>query len=117
MKGTEDNISIINKNCKIEGVLHFKGHLIIEGIIEGTLLAETVFTEKESRVTAKVNVTSLTIAGFLEGDIIVTDTLTLLKSADVRGQIRCYKLVIDEGGIINGSVSFISAESPHNNPT
>ena len=117
VKGTQDNISIINKNSKIEGVLHFKGHLIVEGIIEGTLLAETVFTEKESRVTAKVNVTSLTIAGFLEGDIIVTDTLTLLKSADVRGQIRCYKLVIDEGGIINGNVTFISAESPHNNPT
>jgi len=116
VKGKEDNISIINRNCKIEGILHFKGHLIIEGIIEGTLLAETVFTEKDSRVIAKINATFLTIAGFWDGDIEVTDTLTLLKSADVRGQIRCRKLIIDEGGSINGSVKFISQESSHNSP-
>lgn len=116
MKGKEDNISIINRNSKIEGILHFKGHLIVEGIIEGTLLAETVFTEKDSRVIAKINATFLTIAGFFEGDIDVTDTLTLLKSADVRGQIRCHKLIVDEGGFINGSVKFIPQESSYKNP-
>ena len=107
MKTKEDTISIINRNCKIEGVLQFKGHLIIEGTIEGTLFADTVFTEKGSHVTAKVNAASLAIAGFFEGDIEVTDTLTLLNSANVRGQIRCHKLVIDEGGLLNGSVKFI----------
>jgi len=116
VKGKEDNISIINRNSKIEGILHFKGHLIVEGIIEGTLLAETVFTEKDSRVIAKINATFLTIAGFFEGDIDVTDTLTLLKSADVRGQIRCHKLIVDEGGFINGSVKFIPQESSYKNP-
>ncbi|HVO65587.1 MAG TPA: polymer-forming cytoskeletal protein [Syntrophales bacterium] len=117
MKDREDNISIINKNCKIEGIMHFKGHLIIEGIVEGTIVAETVFTEKDSRVIANINAIFLTIAGFFDGDIEVTDTLKLLKSADVRGQIRCHKLIIDEGGSINGSVKFISQESPHNNPS
>ncbi|MGO9137331.1 MAG: bactofilin family protein [Syntrophales bacterium] len=111
-----NNISIINRNCKIEGILHFGGHLIVEGTIEGTIVAETVFTEKDSNVTAKISATSLTIAGYFEGDIEVTGTLTLLKSADVRGDIRCRNLVIDEGGTINGSVKFTSAESIHSSP-
>ena len=112
MKARDNNISIVNRDCKIEGILHFRGHLIVEGIIEGTILAETVFTEKDSNVKAQISATSLTIAGYFEGSIEVTGTLTLLKSADVRGHIRCRNLVIDEGGIINGSVNFISAENP-----
>ena len=116
MNARNNNISIVNRDCKIEGILHFRGHLIVEGIIEGTLLAETVFTEKDSNVTAKISATSLTIAGYFEGDIEVTGTLTLMKSANVRGNIRCRNLVIDEGGIINGSVKFISAETPQSAP-
>ena len=117
VKAREDNISIVNSSCKIEGILHFRGHLIVEGIIEGTLLAETVYTEKNSNIKAQIHATSLTIAGYFEGDIEVEGTLTLLKSADVRGRVRCRNLVIDEGGIINGSVKFITAEDPRISPT
>ena len=117
MKARDNNISIVNRDCKIEGNLHFRGHLIVEGIVEGTLLAETVFTEKNSNVRAQISAISLTIAGYLEGDIEVTGTLTLLKTADVRGHIKCHSLVIDEGGIINGSVKFISAEDSRIGPT
>jgi cytoskeletal protein CcmA (bactofilin family) len=117
VKARDNNISIVNRDCRIEGILHFRGHLIVEGIIEGTLLAETVFTEKNSKVKAQIRAASLTIAGYLEGEIEVTGTLTLLKSADVRGHIRCRNLVIDEGGIINGSVKFISVENPQLDPT
>ena len=117
VKARDNNISIVNRDCRIEGILHFRGHLIVEGIIEGTLFAETVFTEKNSKVKAQIHAASLTIAGYSEGEIEVTDTLTLLKSADVRGHIRCRNLVIDEGGIINGSVKFISVENPPLGPT
>ena len=116
MRNTQDNISIINSTSKIEGALYFKGHLIIEGAIEGTVVAETVFTEAESRVHANIKAASLTIAGFFEGDIEVTDTLTLLKTADVKSRIRCCKLIIDEGGYLNGTVTFISSESINNSP-
>jgi len=117
LRNTKDNISIINSTSKIEGVLYFKGHLIIEGTIEGTILAETVFTEIDSRIIANIKANSLTIAGFVEGDIEVTDTLTLLKTADVKSQIRCCKLIVDEGGHLNGSVKFISSENLNNSPS
>jgi len=116
LKAKGNNISIVNKDCRIEGALHFKGHLIVEGVIQGTLLAESVFTEKNSNIVAKINATSLTIAGFFEGEIEVTGTLTLLATADVRGHIKCSNLVIDEGGIINGSVKFISVDGGEINP-
>lgn len=109
MKIKQNNISIINRDCRIEGTLDFTGHLIIEGIVTGTLRAETVFTEKHSQVSAKIKAISVTLAGRFDGEIEVTDTLTLLESAHVRGHIQCRKLIIDPGGVLNGSVKFISS--------
>jgi len=107
MKFKEDQISIITRHCKMEGHLDFKGHLIVEGTIDGVIQAESIFTEKDSHLTAKVHATSCSIAGFFEGDI-EANMLTLLKSANVKGDIRCCTLIIDEGAIFNGNVKFIS---------
>jgi cytoskeletal protein CcmA (bactofilin family) len=79
----------VNRDCKIEGILHFRGHLIVEGIIEGTLLAETVFTEKNSNVKAQIRAASLTIAGYLEGEIEVTGTLYAF---EISGRERSYQM-------------------------
>jgi cytoskeletal protein CcmA (bactofilin family) len=57
----------------------------------------------------------LIIAGFLKGEI-EAGMLTLLKTANVEGHIRCQRLVIDEGGILNGSVKFISPDDSLQHP-
>jgi cytoskeletal protein CcmA (bactofilin family) len=115
MKFIEAQISIINRDCRLEGQLYFKGHLIVEGTVDGSIYGESIFTERDSHTTAKVHAKSFTIAGFFEGEIEV-DMLTLLKTANVEGHIRCHRLVIDEGGILNGSVEFISPNHQPQNP-
>lgn len=102
----DNRFSIINSGSKIEGVLITKGHLIIEGTVEGTIQAESVFAEKDSRIRANIQVNTLWIAGFFEGSIEVSDTLTLLPTAEVRGQIRCHKLVVQAGAKLEGNVKF-----------
>ena len=116
MKFKEDQISIINRHCKMEGHLDFKGHLIVEGTIDGVIHAESIFTEKDSHITATVHATSLSIAGFFEGEI-ESDMLTLLKTSHVKGDIRCYTLIVDEGATLNGNVKFISQHPSQENPT
>lgn len=106
MKAKRENVSIINKDCKLEGKLDFKGYLIIAGSINGKLNADTVITEEDSRVVANVNVSSMTIAGLFEGEIMVTKTLTILGTGNVKAQIKCNKLAIEEGGTLNGNVIF-----------
>jgi cytoskeletal protein CcmA (bactofilin family) len=109
VKVKEAPISIINRESRMEGLLQSKGHLIVEGMIEGSIHGESIFTEKNSRITAKIYAKVLSIAGFFKGEI-EAGTLTLLKTANVEGHIRCHRLVVDEGGILNGSVKFISPD-------
>ncbi|MBE9546730.1 MAG: polymer-forming cytoskeletal protein [Proteobacteria bacterium] len=107
MKAKRENISIINRDCILEGNFDFKGYLIVAGSLDGKLNADTVITEEDSRIIAKVNVNSITIAGFFEGEIKVTETLTILGTGNVKAQIKCSKLAIEEGGILNGNVTFM----------
>ncbi|MCD6332848.1 MAG: polymer-forming cytoskeletal protein [Bacteroidales bacterium] len=104
MKTSQKNISIISKDCKLKGDFDFKGYLIIGGSISGTLNAETVITEKDSHITANIKANLLTIAGFFKGEVEATDTLTLLKTANVSACIKCGKLIIEEGCTFNGKI-------------
>ncbi len=100
----EKDVSIINKGCKLNGTLDFKGYLIVAGMVEGVLNAESVVTEEGSTIKADVTSENLTIAGTFEGNISVTGILTLLGTSNVRASIQCGNLVVEEGGILNGRI-------------
>ena len=105
MKVKKDDVSIINQNCYLEGKLNFSGHLIVSGEIKGILNADIVVTREGSRITGELNIKNLTVAGSIEGDI-VADRLMLLKTADLKGNIRCSSLVVEEGGLLNGNIKW-----------
>ncbi len=100
----EKDVSIINKGCTLSGTFDFKGYLIVAGTMEGVLHAESVITEEGSTVKADITAKHLTIAGIFEGNLAVTGVLTLLGTAHVRASIQCGKLVVEEGGILNGKI-------------
>jgi len=107
----DKDVSIINKGCTVNGNLNFKGYLIVEGTVEGILNAESVTTEERSFVKADVTSEKLTIAGRFEGNIIVTGILTLLGTSNVQGTIHCNSIVVEEGGILNGTVTPFSSSA------
>ena len=105
MKEKDRDISIINKGCSLNGIMDFKGYLIVAGTVEGVLNVESVITEEGSFIKADVTSEKLTIAGRFEGNIVVTGTLTLLGTANVQGTIQCGNLIVEEGGILNGKIT------------
>lgn len=110
-KSADNNVTIINSGCSINGAIQIKGHLIIEGTLEGTIQGDSVLIEKDSRVTATIQVSSLSVAGIFKGEIDVTGKLTLLSTADVEATIRCRQLVVEAGARLNGKVTFSRAET------
>ncbi len=108
----EKDVSIINKGCTLKGSLDFKGYLMIAGTVEGILHAESVITEEGSVVKADITSENLTVAGAFEGNIMVTGLLTLLGTSHVRAEIRCGRLVMEEGSILNGKILPPSSADP-----
>ncbi|SHK86048.1 bactofilin family protein [Rhodothermus profundi] len=72
---------------RVIGTLHVQGKAIIaaEGILEGELYAS-----------------SADIAGRVQGDLVIEETLLLKETAQVEGRIQTGRLVVEAGAVFDG---------------
>ncbi len=86
-EGTMQADSDVRVSGRIIGKLKVKGRAVVapEGVIEGEVAA-----------------TNATIAGTVQGDLIVTERLMLATSARVEGTIKTGRLIVEEGAVFNG---------------
>jgi cytoskeletal protein CcmA (bactofilin family) len=104
MADKEKGISIIDKDCLVEGTLNVKGKLIVAGSLKGTLIGNTVVTAKGSRVDAPAKVREMIIGGEFQGDITVYESLRILSTGVFSGKIVCKSITLETGGKLNGRV-------------
>jgi len=104
MADKEEGLSIIDKDCLVEGTLNVKGKLIVAGSLKGTLIGNTVVTAKGSRVNAPAKVREMIIGGEFQGDITVYETLRILSTGVFSGKIVCKSITLETGGKLNGRV-------------
>lgn len=99
------NLSIIDRELKIDGSIVGRGKLIIKGSIRGAIEAETVIIAEEGDVHSDARVTSMTIGGRFEGDIYASKELIILSTGSCSGKVECKDLIVENGGILNAEVS------------
>ena len=99
------NLSIIDRELKIDGSIVSKGKLIIKGSLKGAIQGETVIIAEEGRVASDARVVSMTIGGSFEGDIFAAKELIILSTGSCAGKVRCKDLIVENGGILNADVS------------
>lgn len=104
MADKQEGISIIDKDCLVEGTLDVKGKLVIAGSLKGNLIGNTVVTVKGSRVNAPAKVREMIIGGEFEGDITVYERLRILSTGVFSGKVVCKSITLETGGRLNGRV-------------
>jgi cytoskeletal protein CcmA (bactofilin family) len=107
LKDRRQGLSIIDKGLKVEGIVNVEGKLIILGTMEGTLLGNAVVTAQGSRVVAEARVREMVIGGEFEGHVTAYESLRILQTGRVTGDIACKNLDLDPGGQINGNVEIL----------
>ncbi len=98
------NLSIIDKDLRIDGSLVSRGKLIIKGRLTGTIEGEDVVIAKEGVVESDAKVSSLTIGGSFRGDIIASKELIILSTGRCEGKVECKDLIVENGGVLNAEV-------------
>ncbi|WP_299983538.1 polymer-forming cytoskeletal protein [Desulfobacula sp.] len=106
-KENSKNLSIIDRDLKIEGSISSRGKLIIKGQVTGTIEGDVVIIAEEGRVTSSVTkVSSITIAGKFQGEVAASKELIILSTGICSGKVECNKnLIVENGGILNAEVS------------
>jgi cytoskeletal protein CcmA (bactofilin family) len=111
--------SVIGPTLKFKGELSANEDLIIEGEIEGTIAHQdkNLTVGREGRVKADIDARTVEVYGKVEGDIRGEDIVKLAKSADVKGNIRCARIVMEDGAQFSGSIEMAQKTKAAGKPT
>ena len=100
------NVSVIGPTLVFKGELSADEDLIIEGHIEGTIAhhRKNLTVGKQGRVKADIHASSVIIEGQLVGDIHSDGVVSLAKGADVKGDIFCARIIMQDGARFAGKI-------------
>lgn len=108
--GPSHSFNNLVQGTAVEGDIQSKSDIRIDGHIKGSLKCEAkVIVGPTGSVEGEVNCKSAVIEGRFQGTLIVEDLLTIKETANVNGQIRYGKLVVQPGAVLVGDLRMIGA--------
>src|SRR2546427_4182677 len=90
--------NVLNSDVEIKGNLRFTGELTLEGKLEGEINSDgTLQLGDTAVVNGNINVGSIVVRGKVTGNVAAKEKIEIKTKAELFGDIRSSKLVIEEG--------------------
>lgn len=109
--------TLIGSGTVIQGDIHFKDGLHIDGVVKGNVIAEgdhSMLTMSESgRIQGEVRVHNIVLNGAVEGDVYASQHIELAPAAKVHGNVYYNLIEMAMGAEVNGSLVHKTEKSPN----
>src|SRR5713226_1920495 len=90
--------NVLSSDVEIKGNIKFSGELTLEGKLEGEVTTDGVLHVGETgSVNGNLNVNSIVVRGKINGNVNAKEKVEIKSKAEVFGDVRAAKLVIEEG--------------------
>ncbi len=101
-----NNLNIINAGTTIVGDLSSEGDMRIDGTVKGYISSKArLVLGPTCRVEGDIKAANVEISGEVNGNIFVSELLTVKASAKINGDLVSNKLIIESGAEFNGKCS------------
>ena len=108
----------IEKNTKIKGDIISEADFRIDGKLDGNVKTSgKVVIGKDGYIHGKVECVNADIEGNFNGELLVSDLLSLKSSAVIEGTVSVAKLSVEPGATFNASCSMKGKGGLNGNPT
>ncbi|MDT0553642.1 MAG: hypothetical protein BM563_10655 [Bacteroidetes bacterium MedPE-SWsnd-G1] len=111
-KGVQPQTSernIIGKNTSIIGDVQSEGDFRIDGTVEGTIKTSgRVIIGSNGIVKGEVECGNADFEGTFSGKLVVSELLSLKKTANINGEVFINKLLVEPGAVFNASCTMKS---------
>lgn len=102
----DPGIITLGAHDRLQGTLVYGGDLRVQGTFEGeAILAGDLQVDSGGTVRARMESWNVAVRGLLDGEVSVRDRLLISGSATVTGNCKAARLVIEEGAVVNGSIT------------
>jgi cytoskeletal protein CcmA (bactofilin family) len=99
-------ISIVGPGMRIVGDCETDGTVRIEGTIQGSVRAgKAVVVGKEGSVEGDIFTQDAVVSGRIVGSLMAESRLEVQASAKIEGEIKARRMQLDEGAVLNGTVT------------
>jgi len=107
-----DKETVIGVETRISGEIRGEEDLVIRGRVDGKIhLSHALTVEKGAIVQADVDVRNLVISGTLVGNIVASESVRLLATARVVGDLAAPRVIMDAGAAYRGRVDMGDIEA------
>lgn len=97
-----EHFSVVSAECYFQGTLNVQGSLRVDGTLEGAVdNARHVVVGDGGKIVGDVSAEIVVCGGAIEGNV-CADMLEVLGKASINGDIRAKKMIVEEGGRIDG---------------
>ena len=102
-KSKSSNTTIIGRGARFVGTLELEGAIHIEGRCEGTIRARGhLSVGTQGSVVGELAGNQVAIAGKVEGTVVAKETLHVLPTGALQGDVFYGRLQVDYGGVMDG---------------
>ena len=97
-----EHFSVVSAECYFQGTLNVQGSLRVDGTLEGSVdNARHVIVGDGGKIVGDVTAQIVVCGGVIEGNV-CAEMLEVLSKATILGDIRAKKMIVEEGGRIDG---------------
>ncbi|HWX00958.1 cytoskeletal protein CcmA (bactofilin family) [Collimonas sp. PA-H2] len=102
--------SLIGSSTSIQGDVHFKGGLRIDGHVKGNVVAEVgqasvLVISESAKVEGEVRVAHLVVNGEISGNVFSSELLELQPKARITGDVNYKALEMHSGALVSGKLT------------
>lgn len=107
--------TLVGRQTELQGDIRFSGGLHIDGTVKGKIMADsdknaTLSISETGRIEGDVRVPNLVLNGTIEGDVHVTQRITLSAHARVNGDVYYKVIEMNSGAMVNGQLVHESSD-------
>jgi cytoskeletal protein CcmA (bactofilin family) len=108
-----DESVAVGPGCSFDGTLAFRGTVRVEGQLRGRVVASgKLIVAEGARLEAAIDVDEICVAGEIEGDVRARQRAEIRSTARVAGSLQSPRLVISEGGWVEGRFAVGAVAAP-----
>ncbi|HEY5281370.1 MAG TPA: polymer-forming cytoskeletal protein [Polyangia bacterium] len=107
-----DKETVIGLETRVSGEIRGEEDLVVKGRVDGKIhLSQALTVEKGAIVQADVDVRNLVVSGTLVGNIVASESVRLLATARVVGDLASPRVIMESGAAYRGHVDMGDVEA------
>ncbi|WP_395009708.1 polymer-forming cytoskeletal protein [Undibacterium sp.] len=109
--------SLIGSSTSIEGDIHFRGGLRIDGHVKGNVIAEAgtasiLVISEQAVIDGEVRAGHVVVNGVINGPVISTELIELQSKAKISGDVHYKALEMMNGALVSGKLAHDQIAEP-----